>query len=243
MLHPHEYKYARVSLSSAFVFLSSPLTTTLTTTLTTKPLITALATKLNTSPTPKAPKTLSIMSWQKEIRPTRENSSLPLYDNAPEAAAEPEPLSRREQRRLRRRTARNFSEVAQVASADDLENETKDGQDDANTTAETIVPRMKTAARRRTRGNDGNPPTPGLHSQGTSNNKNRNHDAQVLNGLNASVYKTPPKGQGEFTADEDDEAIPMMTFWGATKMALQNLDFLCQKTIRLRDPDSQARLG
>lgn len=154
MLHPHEYKYARVSLSSAFVFLSSPLTTTLTTTLTTKPLITALATKLNTSPTPKAPKTLSIMSWQKEIRPTRENSSLPLYDNAPEAAAEPEPLSRREQRRLRRRTARNFSEVAQVASADDLENETKvrksikkgrdsankkqDGQDDANTTAETI---------------------------------------------------------------------------------------------------------
>ncbi|KAM6518612.1 hypothetical protein FSOLCH5_007375 [Fusarium solani] len=78
------------------------------------------------------------MSWQKEIRPTRENSSLPLYDNAPEAAAEPEPLSRREQRRLRRRTARNFSEVAQVASADDLENETKDGQDDANTTAETI---------------------------------------------------------------------------------------------------------
>ncbi|WAO92700.1 Hypothetical protein NCS54_01021800 [Fusarium falciforme] len=78
------------------------------------------------------------MSWQKEIRPTRENSSLPLYDNAPEAAAEPEPLSRREQRRLRRRTARNFSEVAQVASADDLENETKDGQDDANTTAEMI---------------------------------------------------------------------------------------------------------
>ncbi|KAI8660381.1 hypothetical protein NCS57_01015100 [Fusarium keratoplasticum] len=94
------------------------------------------------------------MSWQKEIRPTRENSSLPLYDNAPEAATEPEPLSRREQRRLRRRTARNFSEVAQVASPDDLENETKvrestkkgqasankkqDGQDDANTTAETI---------------------------------------------------------------------------------------------------------
>ncbi|KAH7258417.1 hypothetical protein B0J15DRAFT_465686 [Fusarium solani] len=185
------------------------------------------------------------MSWQKEIRPTRENSSLPLYDNAPEAAAEPEPLSRREQRRLRRRTARNFSEVAQVASADDLENETKvrksikkgrdsakkkqDGQDDANTTAETI--------------DNDNPPTPGLHSQGTSNNKNRNHDAQVLNGLNASVYKTPPKGHGEFTADEDDEAIPMITFWGATKMALQNLDFLCQTNIRLRDTDSRARLG
>ncbi|KAI8662448.1 hypothetical protein NCS56_01048700 [Fusarium sp. Ph1] len=171
------------------------------------------------------------MSWQKEIRPTRENSSLPLYDNAPEAAAEPEPLSRREQRRLRRRTARNFSEVAQVASADDLENETKDGQDDANTTAETID-------------KDSPPTTVGLHSQGTSNNnENRNHDAQILNGLNASVYKTPPPGQGEFTADEDNEAIPMITFWGATKMALQNLDFLCQTNIRLRDPDSQARLG
>lgn len=93
------------------------------------------------------------MSWQKEIRPTRENSSLPLYDDAPKAAAEPEPLSRREQRRLRRRTARNFSEVAQIPTADDPENEPKvrkskkgrtsaneeqDSQDDANTTAETI---------------------------------------------------------------------------------------------------------
>ncbi|KAL2681051.1 hypothetical protein Neosp_008654 [[Neocosmospora] mangrovei] len=95
------------------------------------------------------------MSWQKEVRPTRENSSLPLYDNAPEVVAESEPLSRREQRRQRRRTARNFSEVAQVATSDDLENEPKvrklakkgrdfsnkkqqDGQDDANTTAETI---------------------------------------------------------------------------------------------------------
>ncbi|KAI8715305.1 hypothetical protein NCS52_01037900 [Fusarium sp. LHS14.1] len=186
------------------------------------------------------------MSWQKEIRPTRENSSLPLYDNAPEVAVEAEPLSRREQRRQRRRTARNFSEVAQVATADDLENEPKvrkptkkrmasankkqqDGQDDANITAETI--------------DDDNPPTPGLHSQGT-NNANRNHDARILNGLNASVYKTPPPGQGEFTVDEDEEAIPMMTFWGAaTKMALQNLDFLCQNNIRLRDTDSRARLG
>ncbi|EEU42972.1 uncharacterized protein NECHADRAFT_83625 [Fusarium vanettenii 77-13-4] len=182
------------------------------------------------------------MSWQKEIRPTRENSSLPLYDNAPEVAVESEPLSRREQRRQRRRTARNFSEVAQVATADDLENEPKvrkpakkgrdfankkqDGQDDANTTAEMI--------------DDDNPPTPGLHG---TNNENRNHDAQILNGLNASVYKAPPPGQGEFTADEDEEAIPMMTFWGATKMALENLDFLCQTNIRLRDTDSRARLG
>ncbi|KAJ4326300.1 hypothetical protein N0V84_003166 [Fusarium piperis] len=95
------------------------------------------------------------MVWQKEIRPTRENSSLPLYDNAPPAAAEPEPLSRREQRRLRRQNARNISEVAQVASVDGTENEAKvrkparkvwgsanknreqDGQDDTNTTIET----------------------------------------------------------------------------------------------------------
>ncbi|RSM14323.1 hypothetical protein CEP52_001439 [Fusarium oligoseptatum] len=97
------------------------------------------------------------MSWQKDIRPTRENSNLPLYDDAPEAAAEPEPLSRRDQRRLRRRTARNSSDVAQTGTADDgLEDETKvrkptkkgrgsankkqenDGQDDANTSTKTI---------------------------------------------------------------------------------------------------------
>ncbi|RSL71462.1 hypothetical protein CEP54_001266 [Fusarium duplospermum] len=105
------------------------------------------------------------MSWQKEIRPTRENSNLPLYDNTPEAAAEPEPLSRRDQRRLRRRTARNSSDVAQTATTDDgLENETKvrkttkkgrvsankkqenDGQDDANTSTEMIGESSKDSA-------------------------------------------------------------------------------------------------
>ncbi|KAM0435909.1 hypothetical protein ACHAPT_002801 [Fusarium lateritium] len=187
------------------------------------------------------------MVWQKTIRPTRENSNLPLYDNRPEVvAAEPEPVSRREQRRLRRRTACNFSEVAQVATAGDHDDESqvreqtnnnpcaadggdKDqehGQGDANVTAKTGESTNDSLSDALA----SNPSDDGDCSDETASddhsptplvlhaqeNENQNQDVQILNGLNSSAYKTSPKGQGEFPVDEEEE-VPIMTFWGTAK--------------------------
>lgn len=134
------------------------------------------------------------MVWQKDIRPTRENSNLPLYDNTPEASTESEPLSRREQRRLRRQTTRTLSEVAQVATADNPENEAKvreptkktrgaadkeqeqEGQDEPNTAAETTGESSKDSPPSDTPGPSSSDPEAG-NPQGEDGNEEMGKEA------------------------------------------------------------------